>query len=66
MIKNISESPINKRSISLKSYDELVTSDSKLKKKIEDKFLTELFSSNLVSSFLAIGFLTSLTGIILF
>ena len=41
MIKNISESPINKRSISLKSYDELVTSDSKLKKKIEDKFLTE-------------------------
>ena len=41
MIKNISESPINKRSISLKSYDELVTSDSKLKKKIEDKFLSE-------------------------
>jgi hypothetical protein len=41
MIKNISESPINKRSISLKSYDDLVTSDAKLKKKIEDKFLIE-------------------------
>ena len=39
MIDN--NSPINKRTIPLKSYNDLVTNDSKLKKKIEDKFLTE-------------------------
>ena len=41
MIKNISESPITKRTVSLKSYDDLVTSDTKLKKQIEDKYLKE-------------------------
>ena len=41
MIKNISESPITKRTVSLKSYDDLVTNDTKLKKEIEDKFLIE-------------------------
>ena len=41
MIKNTSKSPINKRTISLKSYDDLVTSDTKLKKQIEDKYLKE-------------------------
>ena len=39
MIDN--NSPINKRTIPLKSYNDLVTDDSKIKKKIEDKFLTE-------------------------
>ena len=41
MIKNISESPIRKRTVSLKSYDDLVTTDAKLKKQIEDKYLVE-------------------------
>ena len=35
------DSPITKRSTNLQSYDELVTTDVKLQKEIEDKYLTE-------------------------
>ena len=35
------ESPITKRSTEFKSYDDLVTSDVRLQKEIEDKYLTE-------------------------
>jgi len=39
MIDN--KSPITKRTIPLKSYDDLVTNDNNLKKQIEDKYLVE-------------------------
>ena len=39
MIDN--KSPITKRTIPLKSYDDLVTNDSNLKKQIEDKYLVK-------------------------
>ena len=35
------DSVISKRKIEFKSYDDLVTSDNRLKKEIEDKFLGE-------------------------
>ena len=34
------ESPITKRSTELKTYDDLITSDARLKKEIEDKFIS--------------------------
>ena len=35
------DSPITKRSTEFKNYDDLITGDERLKKEIEDKYLTE-------------------------